>query len=304
MKKKKRIPPKRNLDNYEEEYGPVNFNDEGRYADSSFVQLRREGQGFTKNEVRRKQNKKRRLKNGVRNFLITLGIVAFVAIVAAILSLTVFFNITTVNITGSEIYTAEELAKACTIEAGENLFLIDTQKCVNSIERSYPYIYSVKITRKLPATVNITVTDAKAVYAVNNADKTFILLDDNLKVLEKSAKSKPAGVIMITDAKVKSSDAGYAVEFEDENALDCITKLTNTIKTMGITEITSISSKNKNSNFIVYDSRITFELGSCDELEKKIYRGLAICEELNEHNNSVKGKINLTVDKQSYFTEE
>lgn len=68
--------------------------------------------------------------------------------------------------------------------------------------------------------------------------------------------------------------------------------------------VTAVSSKDINNNYIVYDGRITFELGSCDDLEIKIKRGVLICDEMNETNPSIKGKINLKSGKQSYFTPE
>ncbi|MDE5670012.1 MAG: hypothetical protein K2I14_00915, partial [Eubacterium sp.] len=49
-----------------------------------------------KNEIRRRQNKKRKLKRGLRNTLITACIVLGVAAIGAVLSLTVFFNIASI----------------------------------------------------------------------------------------------------------------------------------------------------------------------------------------------------------------
>ena len=69
-------------------------------------------------------------------------------------------------------------------------------------------------------------------------------------------------------------------------------------------QATEIYTKGINSNYIVYMNRITFELGSLDNIEDKIIRGLASCEKLDENGSNMRGNLNLTVDKQSYFTPE
>lgn len=309
MKKKKRKTQSRNYDSYERrERNPYSFDSYPLSENDSFLRIRQSPQEYTekytKNEVRKRQNKKRKIKNKARSALITfIAIVGFLAL-GVTLSLTIFFKITDINVTGSSIYSAEEISKLSTIEIGENLFLIDSKECVTHLTESLPYIYDVKITRKLPATLNIEVTDAKAFLAIKNADKTYVLLDDRLKVLESNAAKKPAGVIMITKTKVSSANAGYKIGFEDEEVSECIKSLVEAVKTLEMSEATSISCVDKNSNYIVYDGRITFELGNTNNLEGKLNRGLAVCKELDNHNDSIKGTVNLTVDKQSYFTEK
>ncbi|MDE6111344.1 MAG: hypothetical protein K2F65_05450, partial [Eubacterium sp.] len=68
-----------------------------------------------KNEIRRRQNKKRKLKRGVRNVLITACVVLGVAVIGAVLSLTVFFNIASVHIAGSGTYSEEQIEQLCNI---------------------------------------------------------------------------------------------------------------------------------------------------------------------------------------------
>ena len=69
-------------------------------------------------------------------------------------------------------------------------------------------------------------------------------------------------------------------------------------------QATEIYTLGVNSNYVVYMNRITFELGTLDDLENKLIRGLASCEKLDESGSNIRGTLNLTVDKQSYFTAE
>ncbi|HIY34259.1 MAG TPA: hypothetical protein IAA24_03980, partial [Candidatus Eubacterium faecigallinarum] len=68
--------------------------------------------------------------------------------------------------------------------------------------------------------------------------------------------------------------------------------------------ITSIYSNGIKDNYVVYENRIEFKLGSCDDLESKIYQGLAACEKLNESNPNASGIMNITGGKSLYFTEK
>lgn len=256
-----------------------------------------------KNEIRRRQNKKRKLKRGVRNFLITACVVLGVAVIGIVLSLTVFFNIASIHITGSGTYSEEQIEQLCDIEIGENMFLIDKEKCVKKITTGLPYVYDVNIKRKLPDKIYIEITEAQPAYIIKNDNKTYTLLDDNLKVLENNIKKKQDGLITIKKAIPVSNEPGHTIEFENEDTMNCIKKIVDAIKAVELTDVSVISSADKNNNSILYKNRITFELGNCNDLENKLYKALAATEELDERNDKIKGKLNVSNGKQIYFTE-
>ena len=247
----------------------------------------RQAPPMTRQERRKKQNKRRRLK---------------VAIVA-VLCLTVFFKIESITVTGSKVYDTEKVLSVCTIETGENLFLADTDKAAQQLQQALPYVYSAKIKRKLPGTVQIQVTDAAPAYAVKNKDKTYTLMDDRFKVLEVVQK-KPKESILIQKANLNSAKVGQTAQFANKNVAACLTQLAQAIRDYQFTEATAICSEGLNSNSIVYDGRIVFKLGTCEKLEKKIHQGLAACAQLDQDNPSVKGTLRLTGEKQYYFTED
>ena len=256
-----------------------------------------------KNDIRRRQNKKRKLKRGVRNFLITAGIILGVAIIGAVLSLTVFFNIESIHISGSGTYSEEQIEQLCDINIGDNMFLIDGDKCKEKLTKGLPYIYDVTIKRKLPNAVNIEITEAVPAYIIKNDDKTYTLLDDNLKVLENASKDKYEDAITINNAIPASNNPGSIIEFENEDTLNCIKSIVDAIKAIELTDVTVISSADKNNNSILYKNRITFELGDCKDLENKLYKALAAVEELDKRNDKIKGKLNVASGKEIYFTE-
>lgn len=256
----------------------------------------------TKAQKREQENKKRKKRNKFRRiFVWIMAVVVFLG-VGVVLSLTVFFHINTISVKGETQYSVDEILAQCTIDKGENLFMSDAGKAKKNIEQKLPYIYTADIKRKLPGTIEITVKQAVPRYSIKCKDKTYILLDDNFKVLELG--SQTAQGISISKASVKSSVPGNMIEFKNEAVGDCLKQLAQVVKDNDFSEITSIYSKSVADNCVIYDGRITFKLGNCDSLEEKIYKGLTACEQLNESNPNAKGIMNISSGKEIYFTEE
>lgn len=260
-------------------------------------------QQLTRHEKRQKDNKKRKKRNTLRKFTIWLLVIITLLAVGVVLSLTVFFNITDVTVVGeSSKYASDEILAQCPIDVGENLFLADTENAKAMLEQNLPYIYKAEIKRQLPYTIEIHITDATPAYSIKNEDKTFILLDDNFKVLEN--KAEKAEGISIQKAVVVNANPGTRIEFEDEDISSCLNKLSAVVKDNDFEQITAIYSNNVSDNYVVYEGRIDFKLGTCDDLENKIYQGMAACDKLNQSNPNAKGTMNISGGKSIYFTEK
>ena len=258
----------------------------------------------TRNQLRRRQNKKRKLKNNVRRALMALCLLVVLIAFGVTLSLTVFFKTETITAQGSGMYTEQEIIDASGINSGNNLLLLDEDEIAKNISRQLPYIGSVEIKKELPNTVYINVTDTIASYAIQNENGTYILLDINFKVLENASEQNPADTIMISAAEVSKAEPGSTIVFSDESVQKRLKEIAQAVYNTGMIQATEIYTNGTNKNYVVYMDRITFELGSLDNIEDKIIRGLASCEKLDESGTNIRGSLNLTIDKQSYFTAE
>lgn len=258
----------------------------------------------TRNQLRRRQNKKRKLKNNVRRALMALCLLVVLIAFGVTLSLTVFFKTETITAQGSGMYTEQEIIDASGINSGNNLLLLDEDEIAKNISRQLPYIGSVEIKKELPNTVYINVTDTIASYAIENENGTYILLDINFKVLENASEQNPADTIMISAAEVSKAEPGSTIVFSDESVQKRLKEIAQAVYNTGMRQATEIYTNGTNKNYVVYMDRITFELGSLDNIEDKIIRGLASCEKLDESGTNIRGSLNLTIDKQSYFTAE
>lgn len=304
--KKKEKPKKRIPDNNTNlvDLGlepPKVYRDSQKKIVSSDTRQRKKKQ-LSRNEKRQKDTKRRKKRNKLRKFFIWLSVAIVIAAVGVVLSLTAFFGIENITVSGNSRYTEEEILNQCIINTGENLFLADTKSASEMLELNLPYIYTAEIKRKLPSTIELVITEAEPSYYIENKDKTFILLDDNFKVLEIGAE-KGSG-IAVKKAKVTAASAGRQIEFENHDTGECLKKLSQAVRDNYIDEITAIYSNNISDNYVVYDNRIEFKLGTCDDLEHKIYQGLASCKQLNESNPNAKGVMTINGGKQIYFTEK
>ena len=119
--------------------------------------------------------KKRRRKKNFSLYYIT----CFLAISCAltILSLTVFFKINKITVTGSSKYSQEEIIFNSGIQSGENLIRTNTQKAEEMLLTNLVDIESVKIVRKLPSEIIIEVTPVVP-YAVLQVEGLYYVVDN------------------------------------------------------------------------------------------------------------------------------
>ena len=112
--------------------------------------------------ARRHGRGRRGRRFGVLYKLLTLVVVC----AAAVLALTLFFKVESVEVTGNSRYSAQEIQDACGVSLGDNLYLLSKPDMVQRLHQQLPYIDEVRITRRLPNTLCVQVTEFSTVYAV------------------------------------------------------------------------------------------------------------------------------------------
>lgn len=259
---------------------------------------------MTPDEKRREQRKKREQKKLIRRIVYSLLLIVAVISLVVALSLTVLFKIDTIKINGNNTYTNKQIMAVLPIDKDDNLFLSDTKGAVDKLKENLPYIYSAEIQRKLPSTIVVDITEAEKIYAVPGADKTYTLLDKDMKVLDIEVAKRPKGSVLIKKLTFESLTPGKAAQFSDDNQKNDILALTQIIDDLKLDEITAIYSTDINNNYMVYDGRITYKLGTTEELEKKVYSALSATNKLNESDPDAQGEMTVTDDKQVYFTKK
>ena len=148
-------------------------------------------------ELRQKQRKRarhrtrRRINPGVwKRILIMAAVVA-----AVVLSMVLFFRVRSVEVTGSAYYTADEIRAACGVAQGDNLLTLSRARIAGNIMAELPYVSTVQVTRRLPDTLELTVTEYDVTYAAQGADGASYLITADGKITEKIDETAARGHI-------------------------------------------------------------------------------------------------------------
>jgi len=247
----------------------------------------------------------RRKKNRRKKIVIRSAICFIFLVVGIVLALTIFFNINQINVSGDAVYSPEDIIDASTVAVGDNLIFLSKDKINETVTTQLPYVGSVKIKRHLPSTLELIITKTEATYAIVS-NGYFTLLDKDGKVLEKDLEYVAETITVINFGEIVSADLGKNIVLENEQPLEKLKTIREACEKSGLKEISSIDLSDIYNINLVYQGRITLELGETDKnnLQKKIDLGKAAIDTQNEENELYKGTINLTVEGKGFWSEE
>lgn len=247
----------------------------------------------------------RRKRNRRRALIIRFVFCFLILMVAIVLSLFLFFKIETVTVTGNNRYTADEIIAAAEVNIGENLIFKGESAASEKVASALPYIDSVKFKRRLPNTLEIQVTNTEAYYAIPDAG-TYILLNPDCKVLENGVEMIGENVILLNAGEIVSAQAGAYLETANRDTAEKLKQIRLGCESCGLNGITLIDTADIYNINLVYQGRITLELGEtgASVLNKKLALGKAAIDRQNEENELYRGTINLTVEGTGYWAEE
>lgn len=247
----------------------------------------------------------RRRKNKRKKLIIRAVLGGTFLVAGLVVALLLFFNINKISVTGDGVYSSEEIIRVSEIEIGDNLIFLSKNRINKLITEKLPYVGSVKIKRRLPAHLEIQVTKTDAVFGIAQ-DGFYTLLDRDGKVLETNVEYIGTDKTLLNAGKVVSAVVGEKIVLENEKSFPRIEDVYETCEKVGLQDITEINITELHNIKVVYQGRITLELGKTDgdRLSKKLAFGKAAIDKQNVEDNQFRGTINLTVDKKGYLQEE
>lgn len=247
----------------------------------------------------------RRRKNKRKKLIIRAVLGGTFLVAGLVVALLLFFNINKISVTGDGVYSSEEIIRVSEIEIGDNLIFLSKNRINKLITEKLPYVGSVKLKRRLPAHLEIQVTKTDAVFGIAQ-DGFYTLLDRDGKVLETNVEYIGTDKTLLNAGKVVSAVVGEKIVLENEKSFPRIEDVYETCEKVGLQGITEINITELHNIKVVYQGRITLELGKTDgdRLSKKLAFGKAAIDKQNLEDNQFRGTINLTVDKKGYLQEE
>ncbi|MEG0770527.1 MAG: FtsQ-type POTRA domain-containing protein [Clostridia bacterium] len=211
------------------------------------------------------QAKKRKRQ---RRRIFYLALSGLLVSVAAVLTITLFFNVEHIEVKGDSIYSKEEIIDATGIAFRSNMFKIDKFKVIAETERILPYVQNVSIKRKLPTTMEITVEAAQNASYVTTAGG-FTILSEQDKVLA-NVPEKPA-VPELIGSGIVANNIGETAAFSSDFTKEMYDKLFLELKNAELLPRLSKIDITKSYNMSVeIEGKALVLIGPSEELPRKI----------------------------------
>lgn len=187
------------------------------------------------------------------------------------LSITVFFNVETIVVTGeAQQYTVEQIVRAANVYSGDNLVKLNTEEVEQKIYENPDLIYieSVKVRKQFPDVLVIDVQKCRESYNIVY-DGGILLTSATGKIISNSGE---AGTNLPTFYGYLPSitTVGQKVESTDAQKDKIFSLFASIIGKELSCPITSVDMSDKYDIRVCFDNRIVFDLGNWNELEYKI----------------------------------
>ena len=252
-----------------------------------------------KREVRPPQRRRKRRRRNLS--LYYLMILIFVTACLLVLSMTVFFNVESIEITGESSYSDEQICEAAGISEGDNLLRMNASSAETRILRALNNIETVKLEKMYPSTLRIIVEPSLPSFNIE-FNGQFAVISQNGKVLY--LQSKPYdGLLTFYGFEAEEAAIGAPILSADEVKSTLIYDFHKYVEEIGIKGIDKIDITDRYNITYIYDGRITVELGSINELYYKLkFADETITEKLSpkaEGTVNVMGEFASFISKQS-----
>ncbi len=136
-------------------------------------------------------------------------------VVALVLGVSLFFRVETITVTGAEVYTAWAVREASGISEGDGLLTFSRARAGAQIKANLPYVKEVSFGIKLPDTVNIIIVEDDVVYAIQDQNAQWWLINSSGRVVDQTTNAKSSNytqVLGVTLTDPVLDEQGVATE--------------------------------------------------------------------------------------------
>ncbi len=221
---------------------------------------------------RRKQQRQAKQRTRLRIGKATWKRIAVMAgiVLAVVLSMVIFFRVHDIQVYGNSKYSAGQVAEACGVAQGDNLLTMSRGEVAGNVLAALPYVNTVQVTRQLPDTLVITITEYETTFAMTDESGVYYLVTAGGKIAEKVNEKDAKQHVVIQGAMLQSPQVGQAAVLGGG--------LTETVKTVmaeldaaELTEqITSVTVASASKITAFYEDRFEVHLGSSERLAYKL----------------------------------
>jgi cell division septal protein FtsQ len=223
--------------------------------------------------------------------------------VAAALSMTVLFQITDVSVAGSSRYSQQEIIAASGIRKGDNLFLTKTGNVSRAIEQKLPYLGTVRVSRKFPSGIEISVRE-ESVWGAAPCQGRYVIVGGDGSALE-LVKTPPQNCTALKGLTIRKAVPGQPVTYGTSGAGTVLAQVMAAVQKSGLRNITSVDFTQPSRILVRYEDRITINLGLPADLDYKFRFAKNLLQ--NNIKSTERGTLNMTAvsdTNKAYFDPE
>ena len=216
------------------------------------------------------KTQRRRRKKKKRNYTLYYIILAVFLIVAGVtLSMTVFFNIEDIQVTGSSIYTLSDLDGVLEAKPGDNLLRLNTKSLSETVLQNLKKADKVEVKRVFPTTLLVEIEDGVPQTQLYYESR-YYTLSQRGRVLDIADESVP-NVPAVIGPKPEGAQIGSYIDLVLENEeKDWLKILFKELEESGLNDISVVDISSTISLKLYYQNRIEIKLGSFSELDTKL----------------------------------
>ena len=211
------------------------------------------------NRVRRKRRRKRN-----RALYYILALIVIVA-AGAILSTTVFFQIETITVEGTQRYTAEQIAQYGGVQIGDNLFRINLDQIEEQAVEGCTTLDSIQVRRSLPNTLVFICQEAEAKYGILGGDQIYILSSAGRIIDITQRLDNYPDLVLLSGPDVTGLNIG---DFLEQDSFNSLTSALDAASAAGIDGIRGAAMDGVEVS-LNYQDRVTIRLGNVLDLDYK-----------------------------------
>ncbi len=182
--------------------------------------------------VEKKSLKKRLTSHFSRNLLFYIIGVIIIVTLCIVLSRTVLFNLTKIEVEGETVYSYEEVVDKCNIELGTNLNFIDEGEIVDKLIDELPYVDKVTVRKDyFKSKLIITLNQATPLASVQTSDGGYYLISANGRILDSELTSPYPDCVTVIGFDPEFAISGAFLSVADEGTRNYLTRFLKAVKT-------------------------------------------------------------------------
>ncbi len=224
-----------------------------------------------------------------------IGIISLFIILIILIFCSSLFNVQKIEVIGNERISDEMIISLSGLELYKNIFTFNKLSVIEKIKEN-AYIENVKISRKLPDTVQITVKEKTPRYMIQIADG-YGYLNNQGYILEISSQKQDMPILLGLTTDVSNIKEGQRINVEDLKKMDMVIKICEIAKSNDLKDlITQIDiSDDKNYTIFLEKEGKKVYLGDCSDLNTR----MLYLKSILEASSGKSGEIFLNVDLNS-----